>query len=86
MRTKLSLIALAVSLALSMGIAYAADTSVPGATTSTPGSEAKGNPITPPDNGTAGANVPKTETVPGGTVSTPGAESKGNPIPQPPAE
>ena len=54
MRTTLTLIALATSLSLNFG-AYAADTSVPGATNSTPGAESKGNPITPPDNGTAGA-------------------------------
>ena len=55
MRTTLTLIALATSLSLNFG-AYAADTSVPGATNSTPGAESKGNPITPPDNGTAAAS------------------------------
>ena len=83
MRTNLTLIALALFLAVSIGVAYAADTSVPGATTSTPGSEAKGNPIPPPDKGTAGAMNEPAETVPGATVSTPGSESKGNPIAPP---
>jgi hypothetical protein len=82
MRTTLTLFALAMSLALNFG-AYAADTSVPGATTSTPGSEAKGNPITPPDKGTTGTMNEPAETVPGATASTPGSESKGNPIPPP---
>ena len=83
MRTTLSLFVLAVSLGLNFGIAYAADTNVPGATNSTPGSESKGNPITPPDKGTAGAAGQTEGTPAGGTMSTPGAESKGNPIPPP---
>jgi hypothetical protein len=89
MRTSLTLIALATSLALNFGLAYAADTSVPGATNSTPGAESKGNPIPPPDEGTAGMGKPYAgEIEPGGTpprgaISTPGAESKGNPIPPP---
>ena len=89
MRTSLTLIVLVTSLALNFGLAYAADTSVPGATSSTPGSESKGNPIPPPDQGTAGTSQPYAaqtepgETPPGGTISTPGAESKSNPIPAP---
>jgi hypothetical protein len=89
MRTTLTLIVLATSLALTFGLAYAADTSVPGANNSTPGAESKGNPIPPPDQGTAGTGQPdaaQTEaggTPPGGTISTPGGESKGNPIPAP---
>jgi len=83
MRTTLTLIVLATSLALNFGLAYAADTNVPGANNSTPGSESKGNPITPPDNATAGAASQTEGTPAGGTMSTPGAESKGNPIPPP---
>jgi hypothetical protein len=88
MRTTLTLVALAVSLGLNFG-AYAADTNVPGANNSTPGAESKGNPIPPPDQGTAGTGQPdaaQTEaggTPPGGTISTPGGESKSNPIPAP---
>jgi len=85
MRTTLTLIVLATSLALNFGLAYAADTNVPGANNSTPGSESKGNPITPPDKGTAGmaSQTEPAGTAAGGTISTPGAESKGNPIPPP---
>jgi hypothetical protein len=82
MRMTLTLIALVTSLGLNFG-AYAADTNVPGATNSTPGAESKGNPITPPDNGTASAAASQTGTPAGGTMSTPGGESKGNPIPPP---
>ena len=82
MRMTPTLIALSVSLGLNFA-AYAADTSVPGATNSTPGAESKGNPITPPDKGTAGAATQTEGTPAGGTMSTPGAESKGNPIPPP---
>jgi len=82
MRTTLTLFVLAMSLGLNFG-AYAADTSVPGATNSTPGAESKGNPITPPDNGTAGVASQTGGTPAGGTMSTPGAETKGNPIPPP---
>ena len=81
MRMTLTLIAFAVSLGLNFG-AYAADTNVPGATNSTPGAESKGNPITPPDDGSAAASQ-TAGTPAGGTMSTPGAESKGNPIPPP---
>ena len=83
MRKTLTLIVLATFLGLNFGLAYAADTSVPGATTSTPGAESKGNPITPPDKGTVGAASETEGTPAGGTVSTPGAESKGNPITPP---
>jgi hypothetical protein len=82
MRTTLTLFVLAMSLGLNFG-AHAADTSVPGATNSTPGAESKGNPTTPPDNGTAGAASQTGGTPAGGTMSTPGVETKGNPIPPP---
>jgi hypothetical protein len=77
--------------ALTAVSAYAADTSVPGASVSTPGSENKGNPIVSPDQGTAGVdtstigqNQPgEQQTVPAGTIGTPGSDNKGNPIPPP---
>lgn len=49
MRKTLTLIAIATSLILIFGSAHATDTSVAGATNSTPGAESKGSPITPPD-------------------------------------
>ena len=51
MRTNVTLIASAVFLALTFGIAHAADTNAPsttGAAVGTPGSENKGNPIPVP--------------------------------------
>jgi hypothetical protein len=89
MRTTIVMLALVATLGI--GSAYAADAAAPGASISTPGSESKGNPITSPDQGTAGEDASPAEetgtgeakTVPGGTVSTPGSESKGNPIPPP---
>ena len=78
MRMNVTLIASAVILALTFGIAHAADTNVPGTTgaaVGTPGSEAKGNPIPVPPQapgGTAdkGGNP---------TATTPAEESKGKP-------
>ena len=75
MKTNVTLIATALLLALSFGIAHAADTSVPGAAVGTPGSEAKGN------------SIPAPQQAPGGTAdkggnptaTTPGEESKGKP-------
>jgi hypothetical protein len=49
MRTTLTLAAFTAALVLGFSFAQAADTSVPGATNSTPSAESKGNPITPPD-------------------------------------
>ena len=73
-----TLIASDVFLALTFGIAHAADTnatSTTGAAVGTPGSESKGNPIPVPNQATGGM-VDK-----GGNPSatTPGEESKGKP-------
>jgi len=75
MRTNVTLIASALFLALTFGIAHAADTSTSGAAVGTPGSETKGNPIPVPDQATGGT-VDK-----GGNPSatTPAEESKGKP-------
>ena len=78
MRTNLTLIASALFLALTFGIAQAADNNSPstsGAAVGTPGSETKGNPIPVPDQATGGT-VDK-----GGNPSatTPAEESKGKP-------
>ena len=78
MRRNVTPIASAVFLALTFGIAHAADTYAPnptGAAVGTPGSEAKGNPIPVPDQA-AGGTVDK-----GGnpTATTPAEESKGKP-------
>ncbi len=78
MKTNVTPIATAVFLALSFGIAHAADNNAPGTTgaaVGTPGSEAKGNSISAPQQapgGTAdkGGNP---------TATTPGEESKGKP-------
>jgi hypothetical protein len=78
MRTNVTLIASALFLALTFGIAHAGDTNAPsttGAAVGTPGSEAKGNPIPVPPQapgGTAdkGGNP---------TATTPAEESKGKP-------
>jgi hypothetical protein len=77
--------------ALTAASANAADTSVPGASVGTPGSENKGNPIVSPDQGTAGVDASTSgqnqpgeqKTVPAGTIGTPGSDNKGNPIPPP---
>ena len=57
MRTNVTLIASALFLALTFGIAHAADTNAPsttGAAVGTPGSENKGNPIPAPGQATGG--------------------------------
>ena len=77
MRTNVTLIASALFLALTFGIAHAADNNAPstsGAAVGTPGSETKGNPIPVPDQ--TGGTVEK-----GGNPSatTPAEESKGKP-------
>ena len=79
MKTKLALIASTACLALIAGAAYAGDTSVPGGTTSTPGAEAKGNPITPPDKGTDDNSAQATTGQNSATATTPGEETKGKP-------
>jgi hypothetical protein len=78
MRMNVTLIASAVFIALTFGIAHAADTNAPsttGAVVGIPGSENKGNPIPVPDQATGGM-VDK-----GGNPSatTPAEESKGKP-------
>ena len=78
MKTNVALIASALFLALTFGIAHAADNNAPstsGAAVGTPGSETKGNPIPVPDQATGGT-VDK-----GGNPSatTPAEESKGKP-------
>jgi hypothetical protein len=78
MRTHVTVIASAVFLALTFGIAHAADTTAPsttGAAIGTPGSESKGNPIPTPDQRPGGVADQ------GGNPSatTPGEESKGKP-------
>ena len=86
MKTNLTLIALAALLALSFGVAQAADTAPTanqpntGATTmGTPGAESKGNPIPVPDQ----ANRAPTDEGRSATATTPGEESKGKPpLPQ----
>lgn len=79
MKTKLAFIASTACLVLIAGAAYAADTSVPGGTMSTPGSEAKGNPISPPDKGDNGNSAQATTGQNSATATTPGEESKGKP-------
>jgi len=78
MRMNVTLIASAVILALTFGIAHAADTNAPsttGAAIGTPGSESKGNPIPIPDQRPGGMADQ------GGNPSatTPAEESKGKP-------
>jgi hypothetical protein len=81
MRTNVTLIASAAFLALTFGVAYAADTDAPsanqpaGAAVGTPGTENKGTPIPVPDQ--APATVEK-----GGNPSatTPAEENKGKPV------
>jgi hypothetical protein len=66
MRTNVTLIASALFLALTFGIAHAADNNVPsttGAAVGTPGSENKGNPIPVPDQASlAGQALPRYST------------------------
>jgi hypothetical protein len=86
MKTNLTLIALAALLALSFGVAQAADTAPAanqpntGATTmGTPGAESKGNPIPVPDQASR-APVDEGRRA---TATTPGEETKGKPpLPQ----
>jgi hypothetical protein len=77
----LSVVASAFLLALTMGVAHAADTNTPGAAVGTPGAESKGNPIAGPDQAAEGT----VDTAPpaGAATGTSGAENKGNPIPAP---
>ena len=82
MKTNLTLIALAALLALSFGVAQAANTAPAanqpntGATTmGTPGAESKGNPIPVPDQASR-APVDEGRSA---TATTPGEESKGKP-------
>ena len=78
MRTNVTLVASAVFLALTFGIAHAADTDAPsttGADIGTPGAENKGNPIPVPDQPAGG--MVDTGGNPGAT--TPAEESKGKP-------
>jgi len=78
MRTNVTLIATALFLALTFGIANAADNNAPsttGAAVGTPGSEAKGNPIPVPP------QAPGETADRGGNpaATTPAEESKGKP-------
>ena len=81
MKTNVTLIASAVFLTLTLGIAHAADTNAPsgnqptGAAVGTPGSENKGNPIPVPDQATGGT-VDKGSNA---STTTPAEESKGKP-------
>ena len=78
MRTNVTLIASALFLALTFGIAHAGDTNAPsttGAAVGTPGSENKGNPIPVPDQ-PAGGIVDKGVDP---SATTPAEESKGKP-------
>jgi hypothetical protein len=78
MRMNVTLIASAVFIALTFGIAHAGDTNAPsttGAAVGTPGSENKGNPIPVPDQATGGT-VDKGSSP---SATTPAEESKGKP-------
>jgi hypothetical protein len=78
MRTNVTLIAFAAFLALTFGIAHAADTnapSTPGAAVGTPGSENKGAPIPVPPQA-PGGTVDKGKS---GLETTPAEENKGKP-------
>ena len=78
MRTNVTLIASAVFLALTFGLAHAADNNAPstsGAAVGTPGSETKGNPIPVPDQATGGT----VDTGGNPSATTPAEESKGKP-------
>ena len=77
MRMNVTLIASAVFLALTFGIAHAADTTpgTSGAAVGTPGSEAKGNPIPVPNQATGGT----VDTGGNPIATTPAEESKGKP-------
>jgi hypothetical protein len=75
----MSVVASVFLLALTMGVAHAADTNKPGgAALSTPGTENKGNPVAVPDRATESA--PETVPPAGAALSTPGTENKGNPV------
>jgi hypothetical protein len=65
MKTNVTLVTTALVLALSFGIAHAADTKVTGAAVGTPGAEAKGN------------SIPAPQQAPGGTADK-GGKSNGN--------
>jgi hypothetical protein len=77
MRTNLILAASAALLALSFGVAQAADTNATqpntGATIGTPGAESKGNPIPVPDQ----ANQAPAGEGRSATTATPGEQNKG---------
>jgi hypothetical protein len=78
MRMNVTLIASAVFIALTFGIAHAGDTNAPsttGAAVGTPGSENKGNPIPGPDQATGGT-VDKGSNP---SATTPAEEGKGKP-------
>ena len=78
MRTNVTLMASALFLALTFGIAHAADnnaSSTTGAAVGTPGSETKGNPIPVPDQA-IGGTVDKGNNP---SATTPAEESKGKP-------
>ena len=76
MKTNVTLVATALFLALSFGIAHAADTNITGAAVGTPGAEAKGNSNPAPQQAPGGTAADK-----GGnpTATTPGEEIKGKP-------
>jgi hypothetical protein len=81
MRTNVTVIASAVLLTLSLGVAHAADTNAPsanqpsGAAVGTPGTENKGNPVPVPDQDTGGT-VDKSGNP---SATTPAEENKGKP-------
>jgi hypothetical protein len=75
MKTNVTLVATAMILASTFGIAHAADNNVTGAAIGTPGAEAKGNPIPVPDKAPAGT----ADNGGNATASTPAEESKGKP-------
>jgi hypothetical protein len=81
MRTNLTLIASAVFLALTLGVAHAGDTSASqpntGAAIGTPGAENKGNPIPVPPQATGGpVDQGKDSSA---KATTPAEENKGKP-------
>ena len=73
----MSIVASVFLLALTMGVAHAAD-NTPGVAVSTPGSEDKGNPIAVSDRATE--STPDTVPPAGAALGTPGEENKGNPF------
>ena len=58
MKTNVTLVATALFLALSFGLAHAADTNLTGAAVGTPGAEAKGNSIPAPQQAPGGTAAP----------------------------